>query len=63
MKAAGSPQTFVEKILGAPEGAIVFRKPDIVLTHDNTASIKETFEQMGGEKCSIPSQAARGAGS
>ncbi len=48
MKPAGSPQTFVEKILAAPEGAIVFRTPDIVLTHDNTVSIMETFAQMGG---------------
>jgi 3-isopropylmalate dehydratase large subunit/3-isopropylmalate dehydratase small subunit len=43
-------KTFVEKILNAPKGAIVFRKPDIVLTHDNTASIKNTFNKMGGEK-------------
>jgi homoaconitase/3-isopropylmalate dehydratase large subunit len=45
-----SGKTFVEKILNAPKGAIVFRKPDIVLTHDNTASIKNTFNKMGGEK-------------
>jgi homoaconitate hydratase family protein/3-isopropylmalate dehydratase small subunit len=43
-------KTFVEKILNAPKGAIVFRKPNIVLTHDNTASIKNTFNKMGGEK-------------
>jgi 3-isopropylmalate dehydratase large subunit/3-isopropylmalate dehydratase small subunit len=43
-------RTFIEKILNAPKGAIVFRKPDIVLTHDNTASIKNTFNKMGGEK-------------
>jgi len=43
-------KTFVEKILNAEKGAIVFRKPDIVLTHDNTASIKNTFNKMGGEK-------------
>lgn len=43
-------KTFVEKILKADTGAIVFRKPDIVLTHDNTASIKKTFEKMGGSK-------------
>ncbi len=43
-------KTFVEKILNAERGAIVFRKPDIVLTHDNTASIKNTFNKMGGEK-------------
>jgi homoaconitate hydratase family protein/3-isopropylmalate dehydratase small subunit len=48
--------TFVEKILGASEGTIVFKKPDIVLTHDNTASIKNTFEKMGGQKVADPSQ-------
>jgi len=49
-------KTFVEKILGAEQGAIVFRKPDIVLTHDNTASIKVTFEKMGGSKVIDPDQ-------
>jgi len=49
-------KTFVEKIFNAPVGAIVFAKPDIVLTHDNTASIKKTFEQMGGEKVHDPNQ-------
>ncbi len=49
-------KTFVEKILGAETGAIVFKKPDIVLTHDNTSSIKKTFEQMGGEKVADPNQ-------
>jgi homoaconitate hydratase family protein/3-isopropylmalate dehydratase small subunit len=44
------PRTFIEKILGAPEGAVVFRKPDIILTHDNTSSIYQTFRKMGGEK-------------
>ncbi|MFC2130797.1 aconitase/3-isopropylmalate dehydratase large subunit family protein [Bacteroidota bacterium] len=43
-------RTFVEKVLSAEKGAIVFRKPDIVLTHDNTASIAQTFAKMGGEK-------------
>jgi len=49
-------KTFVEKILGANAGAIVFTKPDIVLTHDNTASIKKTFEKMGGKKVADPNQ-------
>lgn len=53
---ASIPKTFVEKILGAPEGAIVFRRPDIVLTHDNTVSIKKTFEKMGGGKVFDPGQ-------
>ena len=47
-------KTFVEKILGAPAGSIVFRKPDIVLSHDNTSSIRRTFENMKGEKISDP---------
>ncbi|MCJ7820492.1 MAG: aconitase family protein [Bacteroidales bacterium] len=49
-------KTFVEKIFGAPEGAIVFRKPDIILTHDNTSSIYQTFKKMGGVKVSDPGQ-------
>ena len=49
-------KTFVEKIFGAETGAIVFAKPDIVLTHDNTASIKNTFEKMGGDKVANPDQ-------
>ena len=48
--------TFVEKFFEAPAGSIVFRKPDIVLTHDNTASIKKTFEKMGGTKILNPDQ-------
>ena len=49
-------KTFVEKIFDAPAGAIVFRKPDIVLTHDNTASIHKTFSKMGSEKVLYPDQ-------
>ena len=47
-------KTFVEKILGAKAGSIVFKKPDIILTHDNTASIAKTFEKMGGSKVINP---------
>jgi len=42
-------KTFVEKIFGSEKGSIVFKKPDIVLTHDNTVSIEKTFKKMGGE--------------
>ncbi|RLD47190.1 MAG: aconitate hydratase [Bacteroidetes bacterium] len=49
-------KTFVEKIFKAKTGSIVFAKPDIVLTHDNTASIKNTFAKMGGEKVANPEQ-------
>lgn len=51
-----SGKTFVEKIFGADKGSVVFKKPDIVLTHDNTASIKKTFAQMGGAKIFDPNQ-------
>lgn len=44
------PQTFAEKIFKAPAGAIVFAKPDIILTHDNTSSIYKTFQKMGGKE-------------
>jgi 3-isopropylmalate/(R)-2-methylmalate dehydratase large subunit len=50
------PQTFVEKIFKAPAGAIVFARPDIILTHDNTSSIFETFQKMGGDKVADPDQ-------
>jgi len=49
-------KTFAEKIFGAPAGAIVFAKPHIVLTHDNTASIRKTWEKMGGTKVFDPNQ-------
>jgi len=49
-------QTFVEKIFGAPTGSIVFKKPDIILTHDNTSSIKGTFSKMGGKNVVDPNQ-------
>jgi len=49
-------RTFVEKVLNAEKGAIVFRSPDIVLTHDNTASIKSTFNKMGGKTVFNPDQ-------
>ncbi len=48
--------TFAEKILGAPAGSIVFKKPDILLTHDNTSSINQTFKKMGGQRILYPEQ-------
>jgi 3-isopropylmalate/(R)-2-methylmalate dehydratase large subunit len=41
-------RTFVEKILNARAGSIIFRKPDLILSHDNSASIFQTFLKMGG---------------
>ena len=49
-------RTFAEKIFKAPAGAMVFARPAIILTHDNTSSIFKTFLKMGGEKVSDPDQ-------
>lgn len=49
-----NPRTFVEKVFNADSGTIVFQKPDIILSHDNTASIYKTFEKMGGNKLAYP---------
>ena len=51
-----TPQTFAEKIFKAPAGAIVFARPDLILTHDNTLSIYKTFQKMGGKNVSDPDQ-------
>jgi homoaconitate hydratase family protein/3-isopropylmalate dehydratase, large subunit/3-isopropylmalate dehydratase, small subunit len=51
-----NPQTFAEKIFKAPAGAIVFARPDIILTHDNTSSIYKTFQKMGGNNVADPNQ-------
>ena len=48
--------TFVEKIFNATKGAIVFNRPELILTHDNSASIQKTFEQMGGTDVQDPDQ-------
>ncbi|MDP4221670.1 MAG: aconitase/3-isopropylmalate dehydratase large subunit family protein [Bacteroidota bacterium] len=50
------PMTFAEKIFGAGAGDIVFAHPDIILTHDNTASIYKTFQKMGGVRVADPGQ-------
>ncbi len=51
-----SNRTFAEKVFNASTGSIVFKKPDIILTHDNTASISNTFNKMGGKKVKFPEQ-------
>ncbi len=51
-----SGMTFAEKIFNAQAGSIVFARPDIILSHDNTASIAKTFGKMGGEKIANPDQ-------
>ncbi|HKK43658.1 MAG TPA: aconitase/3-isopropylmalate dehydratase large subunit family protein [Bacteroidales bacterium] len=50
------PKTFAEKIFKAPAGSIVFARPDIILTHDNTSSIYKTFKKMGGKRVGDPKQ-------
>ncbi len=50
------PSTFVEKIFQAPAGSIVFKRPDLILTHDNTGSIRKTFKKMGGKNLFDPEQ-------
>lgn len=47
-------KTFVEKILNAPAGSIVFREPDLILSHDNSARVKTLFEKSGGVKIVCP---------
>lgn len=47
-------KTFVEKIFGAKRGSIVFAKPNLILSHDNTSSIYSTFKKMGGVSLSNP---------
>ena len=51
-----TPGTFAEKIFKAPAGAIVFARPDLILTHDNSSSIFKTFQKMGGITVSDPDQ-------
>ncbi len=47
-------KTFVEKIFKADAGTIVFARPDIILSHDNTSSIEKIFTKMGGENLTNP---------
>jgi 3-isopropylmalate/(R)-2-methylmalate dehydratase large subunit len=49
-------KTFVEKIFKAGAGSIVFARPDIIMSHDNTAGIKKIFNKMGCEKVTDPKQ-------
>jgi homoaconitate hydratase family protein/3-isopropylmalate dehydratase small subunit len=51
-----SGKTFVEKIFRAEAGTIVFARPDIILSHDNTASIIKIFTKMGGDEIADPNQ-------
>ena len=54
MERSKRKSTFVEKILNAPAGSIVYREPDIVLSHDNSARIRKLFEKMQGREVLYP---------
>ena len=60
-----SPQTFAQKALARAAGldkvevgAVVDVRPDIVLSHDNTAAIREIWLQFGQSKVVIPEKLA-----
>lgn len=59
------PQTFAQKVLArtgevttAAVGTIVDASPDVVLTHDNTAAIREIWQQFSMPRVSIPERMA-----
>ncbi len=53
-------KTFAEKLfsyksgMDVKAGDIVYAEPDLILSHDNTASILKTFQKMGGDKVLHP---------
>ncbi len=60
-----SPQTFAQKALaraaGLPTveiGQVVDARPDVVLSHDNTAAIREIWLEFGRERVLIPERMA-----
>lgn len=57
-----SGKTFSEKLFSIKSnqdvlaGTIVYVEPDIVLSHDNSASIEKTFQKMGGKRIKYPNR-------
>ena len=55
-----SRKTFSEKLfsfksnMDVKAGDIVYAEPDLILSHDNSASIEKTFQKMGGAKIKFP---------
>lgn len=53
-------KTYSEKLFSKKSGKdvkagdIVYAEPDLILSHDNTASISKTFEKMGGKNVKYP---------
>ena len=59
------PQTFAQKALARASrlnrvevGQVVDARPDVVLSHDNTAAIRRIWLQFGQEKVVIPERMA-----
>ena len=60
-----SPRTFAQKALARAAGLdavevgqVVDVRPDVVLSHDNSAAIREIWQQFGQDKVSIPHKLA-----
>ena len=60
-----SPRTFAQKALARAAGLdavevgqVVDVRPDVVLSHDNTAAIREIWQQFGQDKVAIPHKLA-----
>ena len=57
-----SGKTYSEKLFSKKTGQevfagdIVFAEPDLILSHDNSASIYKTFQKMGGTKIKYPNR-------
>lgn len=47
-------RTFVEKILNATAGSIVYCEPDMVLSHDNSARVRKLFKKIEGQRVLNP---------
>ena len=61
----GKPRTFAQKAIARAAGLdsveigqVVDVRPDIVLSHDNTAAIREIWRQFGQERVAIPEKLA-----
>jgi 3-isopropylmalate/(R)-2-methylmalate dehydratase large subunit len=62
---ASRPQTFAQKALARAAGfdyveisQVVDARPDVVLSHDNTAAIRRIWQQFGQERVLIPDRLA-----
>jgi 3-isopropylmalate/(R)-2-methylmalate dehydratase large subunit len=65
MSKVAEPQTFVQKALARAAGLahvavgqVVDARPDIVLSHDNTAAIRRIWQEFGQARIAIPDRVA-----